>query len=1320
MDRNQKPIYCFIYDENKEFYRATQSANGVWAITHNAQMYPLRNNPKNLLDSPVEFATNKRYLSMNRTINYPLEFVFDGAAILNYKYTIGKGVNEILFYAMFEFNPENGEYKLSYNGRIDFKQKDRDEKLGTFKVPVVDDSAWGILSQNDDVEYSIDCSESNPKAIRVLIDNFTLKNRFTFQTVGVVFTINQELSHGNGTCAIGFVLINQDGDSAGLIVKSQTLDYTSDYNTYISTSLNNHFYSAYPINGVNMKGTINFSATLDFGFARQPLKIFFGTSTGQERVIANFPDSTIILGNVYNIDYDFNINLAAGEKMFIFFQVIQFDDPLQNHHYIINMAVRNSVITTLTKAEPTIVYGLRPLDLVQEIVRRGTFERYSINSNFFVVNNKTVLVPAESARGVRDSRIYTSFRDFFETFSALFFMANKVVNGSLFMELADEVYKQDTNIIDLGELIECRTTPALEYFVNEIEVGSPNQDYRHPSGRLEFNSISTFSLPFSNVKEKLSLITKYRTDGLGLIFLILDYKENSTQDNSGDKAVFVVDITDEQGSAVENVETFENINVNNAPLAPIIKYPLDGDVINFDKPFLKGVGIPGSNVNVYVNTALDGGTVVAGDGTWSYQIVTSLPSYNPGVFDGVNVIDATNTDLVAPHDTIQLIIDTTVSASTGITYPRFSDVLYNNLPLIRGVAPAGTNININLDGVLLAAVVADNSCKFEFKCVVPITNAVHTLNIGAGSISFTVNSFVDSPLITYIGSELDGFVLVNNLPLIKGVAKPGTIVTLWLNYITYSSLGSAIADLSGNWSFQVIPTTYTDPISGLPVVIAPIKNGLNVVSTDLVNHVVQISVSGFKLNRPAYDSITGVTDNTVFNTRLSDKRMLLNHKSLLASIMNKHKNELIEFQTHNKNPNLVTVLGTDVVSERADVPYSELGQPLMLLEKANIKCIARKNFTETLYDFNNGGYIKANFKGKDLFFLPIGSMKMKNIMDDVQDWELLFSPLTPYSTLLNLSRNGLTINLMENAIFHSDANSMHAVEYNYQQPNNFNFASMYSDWFDNRNSAWLFGKTDYIQKFQKDEIIRDQIITNGISAMTLKIYRCLDATLVDTIDYEPVAPSPIPIPEIVLEAEIDWNDYPEDQYFCVAYVGEVAVFIFERVEIRTKWYKTILTNSYHSVNQPGVFYSTGFRTIVRIEGLVRKLQPDVDSVTAKEESGNSKLLWSSLSKKRMIRYGNARGIPDYMAIKMATALLNDNCSIEGTLYTIQEGEKINPSEDIPGVPMYYYEVMVNPKENTRGKVFPGVGSSDRNGVIVVVDATAIGLSPNNIIMIEDN
>ena len=109
-----------------------------------------------------------------------------------------------------------------------------------------------------------------------------------------------------------------------------------------------------------------------------------------------------------------------------------------------------------------------------------------------------------------------------------------------------------------------------------------------------------------------------------------------------------------------------------------------------------------------------------------------------------------------------------------------------------------------------------------------------------------------------------------------------------------------------------------------------------------------------------------------------------------------------------------------------------------------------------------------------------------------------------------------------------------------------------------------------------------------------------------------------------------------------------------------------------------------------------------------------------LSKRRMIRFGTAYGLPDYMSIKVSAAISNDQCFIEGVHYSMIDGEKITQSEDIDGHPMYYYEVNMAIKDNYKGKVFAGEPGADRSGVIVVVDASAIGLPAHSLINIEED
>ena len=1309
----------FISDESGMYYTAVQNMDGSYTVSSNSQPYPIKYNPSNLLSSSIEFATNTKYFSLNRSISYPLDFIKDGAAILRSLYYTGKGVEQKAYLTVIEWNGDLGIFQLSYTGKFDFYQKKDQPKINTFTVNTVDDSAWGVLSLNDTVQYSVPCNASNPNAVKVLVDGITLVNKYNYQTVQSDI-VNSSMGNWN-LCP--FVLINQDGDSSGIVAANQS--YSAGTTPPDTTTTGWFFTSVYTLNNVNIYGTFKFdwhSNVLPSG----GIDIFFQSSLGQKLDIFSQLNGGLIVGKTYSIDFDFNINLASGENLFLY---VQLNDNV-SRGFKITPIITNIFIVTKTTPQPQVVYALRPLDLVQELVLKGTNSRYSINSNFLTLNNKRVITSGDSLRGLTDAMIYSSFEDFFKSYNSFYFLAMRVIEGELWIEPAIDVYKMSTAIMDVGEFIDFSLEPAIEYYFKEISVGSPKVDYRHSSGRLEFNSTNTFSTPILLSSKKLDLVSKYRTGCYDIIFLILDYLGNSTKDNSGDKTSYVLDITDIKSYAVENIETFENITVDNAPLAPIIKYPLDNDYIQNTNPRIKGVAPIGSTVNIYADTALDGSCTADSNGNWVYDIVTTLTPYVLGVHTGIHVIDATYTDESAPKTTVTLNIDTRSNQATLITYPAPGDSLYDNKPFIKGAAQAGTNVDIYLDGVHISTQVADGSCKWQIdSSTFPLgylpngNNTLQAVSTGqSNSISIDINSFTDYPIITKVNGFNDGVTIINSVPLVEGVGTPGTIVTLYIDYDTRGVLGNATIDINGNWSIQLVnPTWFNDPTiigSGNVVLIVPLSNGLHIISTQLVNKTVNINEYGYTLDRPAYSTITGVTDNTVFNTKISPKRMLMNNAPLIAPMYQNNNQEEVYFQTGDKNINLVTSIPSEgTISERANVLANQLGQPLFMAEYLVIKTKVPKTFNEILYNFNNGGYIRGTWKGQEILALPIGNMKMAYITDEVQEWKLLMAPSNTYQSLLDIYKQGLKITLMQNSLYHSDYNSLHMVAYDYVRPNKFNTEGLYDDWFENRNEQWILNP-GYIQKFQVDETITDQIITNGLRSVELVMYRCSDNKLIDTIPYSAISTPPIPLPDIVLEAKVNFNSYPTDQYYFVIKVAGTPVIISERVESRVKWEDTILIESNNSINLTGCFFSTGFKTILRVEGMVEKLQPDLDTTVFKDEIGDTGILYAVNARKRTIRFGDAYGIPDYLYLKIADTLALDGLEVEGVSYSLDKDEKIEPADIIDGHPLYYYNVKLHPTMNQKGLTSPVAYGDARASVVLVVDAAAFGMPTGSLVNIS--
>lgn len=1312
---NGRPLhefYSFIHNAANMYYRVSYDAMGNAIISKSSSQYPVTN-PANIKNMQVSFGTNKTYFSGVRAVTLVWQLIEDAADIVREVKYKGLGYADELYILIIRYDTILGYYRKYYEGRFDLKEA-KDDTYKGYNCPCVDTSIWGILSQNDTVQYPIDCTSQNPVAIPILFDGITLQARYTFQPVGTEYVIPAVGSTVyTRYFTVPLVLVNTDGDSSGFISQPETLaisDGTGNtYKTFLTNNPTVFFIKTVKDSQVHILGDYIFDFFVTAGITVMQINFSLASNLG-----ASIPIYSILVNSqnhAHNVKYtlhiDAIIDMLAGES----FALIA--DPsganVLNWHFLPDVA--NILVTLKSKADASIVYGLRPLDLGQSIVTRATFGKYTLNSNFLSINNKKVVTCGNALRQAPNAYIKSSFQEWFKTYDIEYWLAFRIIQNQLWVEPVPTIYDDTTNLFIIGEVTEVEILDAKEYFINEIEIGSPKQDYRHSSGRLEFNGTNKFSIKQFNIKSKLSLISPYRKDGFGMEFFRLDYQQQSTQDNSGDDSDFLVEITDEKATTGVSVENFVSLEVNNTPLAPIIYYPFNNDTINNDKPIIRGVCEPLTLINVYVDGSLDGNVTSDANGNFVYDIQTSLTPFIQDVQTGAHTIDLTFTDLTGTLSTITVIISTNISQPI-FEYPVNGQSIYNNKPLIKGFIQTGIVGTIKLDGITIGTVTGDGNCRWTLQSQV-ISNGAHSLDINGNTANINVNSFVDTPLIT---SFPDGFPIVNNLPLVEGVAIAGTKVNLYLDYYQDVALGTDFADVNGNWSIQIIPLFKQDGFT----VLTPIPNGNHILSTDLEIKSAFINISGYKLNRPAYSSIDGVIDNTVFNTTMTPWHNLLARMIFWKSIFYQQPDTIINFETGDKNQAFSTTLDGVTIKENNNLQINKYSDKALFLPYIiNAKVKTPFYFTDTIDNFSAGGLVQASLQGLPIYFLPIGEMTVEDVTNDVQKWSLLISAKTPLLTLLKLSSPGIIINVMKNAIFVTDYNTLHWVKYDFTPDVKYNQAELYEDWFSNRNNRWQ-NNPDYIQKVQRSDGIREQIVTNGVSGTILiDIYDCETIKVIAQVDYEVVSPIPIPAPDVVQEALFDLG-LPDGEYFCVMYVSGVPVAISERWSLADEWEDTILIQSTNSKNKPGVIFSTGFTCVQRVEGLVEKLQSNFETIVNEDEVGDFDLLHSVVSRKRNILFGDGRGLPDYRYLKVAASLVLDNMKIQGVDYTISKDSKIEPAEHIDGNPMYYYNVEVTLKENNAGTTFDAQQGGFQNGVTLVVDAGAFGIGGGGLVEINLN
>jgi hypothetical protein len=299
---------------------------------------------------------------------------------------------------------------------------------------------------------------------------------------------------------------------------------------------------------------------------------------------------------------------------------------------------------------------------------------------------------------------------------------------------------------------------------------------------------------------------------------------------------------------------------------------------------------------------------------------------------------------------------------------------------------------------------------------------------------------------------------------------------------------------------------------------------------------------------------------------------------------------------------------------------------------------------------------------------------------------------------------------MANSIFRSDFNTLHFVKYNYTAPISIDQqAEVYEDWFENRNDRWV-NNPIYVQKVQRTDTIIDQVIVNTISGtLELRMYSCKDGKLLKTFIYNAVNPAPIPAPDIVRQATVDFSGVSDQELFFAIHVGGTPVAISERIALADRWNGTLLIDSGNSKNKTGAIFSNGWRSKIRVEGLVEKWVGEIEPNVNEDELGNFDVLKAVATKKRTILFGSGTGIPDYLYFKIMSAVVLDDLKIQNVGYTISKDARVEPVDKISGYPMYYYSIDFDLKDNQYGFAFDGGEGGFVNAVTLVVDAGAFGL-----------
>lgn len=1334
----KKLIFLLADGQDRTYY----VDNGI--VKKSAQPRWLKQNPNGWKDMTIQFATNQTYFATLRSFTSALKFIDDGQAILLDRLLNGRGTEEILYLIILRSNPAKGlnYYELEYKERLDMSKINGDPRTGT-SINTLQYDVFALVQANENTMYSIPCNSSNPKAIPALFDGILLQDKANYSVINSPIAVTTEAKQ---YFALPIAFVNEEGDSVGIITNDQTFDNFSDPATWAANPANANFaFSSTDDVTATISGTFSFTQ-IGTGFTTSIFELFLIKNADTDPVPSNqvLALDTLparITGQIFSYTFNTKVPLAANEKLFL---VLRFGGVA-----ITPLATTIAFIYA-TKQDPSIAYIMRPLDVLQSLVEQITLGRYTADSNFLRQNNRKCPLSGSSLRSFPDANIQTCFADFFQTYSSSYNLGIAVRNGVLWLEPVADLYNSNIEILRLPNVSKPGLSVAEEFIYASAKVGYLKQTYNKRNGRYEFNCTHNYTFPITTVLNSLNLVSPYRADSFGMEFIRTGYPDLTTTDDKGDNDVFTVMISDIIGQAEGEVDNTIPVNiVTLIRAAPVIKSPFSNTVVYNGYPTLSGISQPGMLITIYADGIIDGTTMADANGLWSYQITNALRPLSL-IFNGNHTITAnaqTGPDDISDFSpAIVLTVNPAIIASFVITSPTPGDALYNNLPLITGHAPQGSAVTLKLDGVTIAMLVANSSSLWSFQTTTPIPDGAHILTAtapglaDAPAISISVNKNVSTPLIT---SVLYNDTLYNNLPLIKGVAVPGTTVTIYIDggggaIISgiAGPVGTAVADANGRWQFQVV--SMVDPATDLTIDYIP--DGLHDLGTTALPTNVQAAVSGYRLMRGTnkgpvmdFDSIRlddsyipPGTDpstlpptlgqflhpETLYNTiETTPYDMLRAHDNILSPFLFQQAGQSIIFNGAEVNANLTRSKNGVITAEGASVPVNTLAAPLFWPFWFSFTSPIPNSFNNILAQLQGGGYVTCELKGLEVYCLPIGTMTMKPATDEAQAWKLLVSGKTPFSTLLKLFQNGTSINIGPNMIHISDLNPLHFVAYDKPLAPGYHFADIYDDWQKNRFPRWRTYRPNYMQPWQtNDPGIPLQIITNGVGFVEVQMVSMATGKVTDVFPFVPVVGSPVTTPNQLQEVTIPLN-YPPGQYWYAIFADGALIAITDPQNLQVDWPNTLKCEFDGSEDQINYYFSTGIKSMIRVQGELLLWSADSEVDNYEDEVGDFQLTRGIPLKTRVVQFGGEDGLlADWMSLKMNQITLLDNFRAEALHLTRNNNSKWEPDDLGQGIPELLIKMEMILAENETGVTFSTPGDQDINAVTYTLDGTAFGMN----------
>lgn len=540
----QGPDYIFaLQDKNFNFWKISESG----AVTITAAPYFLKLSPEGWNDIAIQNIRNKFYKAIDRSVTIPLSYIGDGGKITKHV-LLNRGQFEELYLVIanqqLDYRPGVGYkfwYQQIYRGQMDWQNYDHTGAMVTCST--LEDGLPKYLKANDKHVYEFPVNV--PEAVMIKMDGIKLHETLNYQPISD-FDIHANSYSGLAIVPVPF--LNSEGDHTGVQIESQSLQSISGLPFLDALQLDNFLIkNTGPVPIIfNVLGNLEFTCTartasvsnIRFRFARSNHDF----STQNEYPIGGTTD--LIVGQTYNIPFNFNIPLAVNEKLFL--------------HHIWNLTGTDSVINFtnnsriktnfITRYQPTYIRALRPQYLFEQFITKLTDGNYTAAVSAYLNDNRTTVITSGNAiRGFDEATIKMKFEDFFKIWDCTD-SAGLIDRGGT-VDIAQEDTLVDlTNYIELGEpaLHTFKMTMAKDLLFNAMEAGYPEirNDVGVLNGNQEFNTKFFYGTDAQTATATLDKVCPVKASCYDIEKIRTTTFEKNTTDFKSDNDNYIIHIGD--------------------------------------------------------------------------------------------------------------------------------------------------------------------------------------------------------------------------------------------------------------------------------------------------------------------------------------------------------------------------------------------------------------------------------------------------------------------------------------------------------------------------------------------------------------------------------------------------------------------------------------------------------------------------------------------------------------------------------------------------------------------------------------------------------